>query len=472
MVQHAQRVMVRRALRWNRWYAARSYLRSTLWLMPLIALVLEQVAIRLVAAVDRYFYWIPEPATTASAATGAMDTVVTLMMSFIVFTFGSLLVALQVASGQLTPRIIATTLLQDNTIRFTVGLFVFTLLFAAGARARIETDIPHLAITLAVLLGIASITAFLYLIAHTARLLRPVSIVWRIGEQGIRVIESVYPDVIRGAHVPTPAHVRPQGLERTVVHRGKSAIVLAVNLQSLVAAARDADGLIEFVHRVGDFVASGDPLFHLYGGANTIDDRLLRAQVAWGPERTIEQDSIFAFRVIVDIAIKALSRAINDPTTAVLAIDQLHRLLRLVGARHLHDDTLLDAVGRPRLIFPTPNWDDFVQLTCREIRLYGAENFQVARRLRAMIDGLIAVLPEARHPALNRELDLLDRALARIQEFPEDYALARQADLQGLGGASSVPPILNEAYPVHRSMTTEQVQYTTPFGASDGSLAK
>jgi uncharacterized membrane protein len=409
---------------------------------------LEQVAIKLVAAIDQYFYWIPEPATSASAATGEMDTVVTLMMSFIVFTFGSLLVALQVASGQLTPRIIATTLLKDNTIRFTVGLFVFTLLFAAGARSRVETDVPHLAITLAVLLGIGSIAAFLYLIDYTARLLRPVSIVWRIGEQGIEVIQSVYPDLIKGPHVPTLAQARPSTLERTVEHRGKSAIVLAVNLQALVEAARAADGAIEFVHRVGDFVASGDTLFRLYGGAKTIDDRVLRAQVALGPERTIEQDSIFAFRVIVDIAIKALSRAINDPTTAVLAIDQLHRLLRLVGARHLHDDTLYDAEERLRLILPTPNWDDFVQLTCREIRLYGAENFQVARRLRAMIDGLIAVLPEARHPALNLELDLLDRALARIHEFPEDYALARQPDLQGLGGASSVPPVIHGAPPV------------------------
>ena len=432
--------MLERAVGWNRWYAARSYLRSTLWLVPLTALALEQISIRLVAAVDYYFYWIPEPATTASAATGEMDTVVTLTMSFIVFTFGSLLVALQVASGQLTPRIIATTLLQDNAIRFTVGLFVFTLLFAAGARARVETDVPHLAITLAVLLGVASVTAFLYLIDHTARLLRPVSIVWRIGEQGIEVIESVYPDAIRRPHVPTTTRARPDPFERTVEHRGKSAVVLAVNLQALVEAARNADGVIEFVHRVGDFVATGETLFQLYGGAKTIDDRLLRAQVALGPERTIEQDLIFAFRVIVDIAIKALSRAINDPTTAVLSIDQLHRLLRLVGSRHLHDDALHDAEGQLRLIFPTPNWDDFVQLTCREIRLYGAENFQVARRLRAMVDGLIAVLPEARHAALHLELDLLDRTLARLHDFPEDYALARQPDLQGLGGASTLTP--------------------------------
>ena len=107
--------------------------------------------------------------------------------------------------------------------------------------------------------------------------------------------------------------------------------------------------------------------------------------------------------MIVDIAIKVLSRAINDPTTAVLAIDQLHRLLRAVGLRHLHDDVIKDEVGKVRVVFRTPDWEDFVQLSCREIRLYGAENYQVARRLRAMRDKLLITLPEARHGAFRAE---------------------------------------------------------------------
>ena len=110
---------------WNRWYAIKSYLRSALWIAPLIALLLEQVAIRVVSAIDTSLSWMPQLAATAGGTTGVMDTVVTLTISFIVFTFGSMLVAIQVASGQLTPRIIATTLLRDNIIRTTVGLFIF-----------------------------------------------------------------------------------------------------------------------------------------------------------------------------------------------------------------------------------------------------------------------------------------------------------------------------------------------------------
>ena len=421
---------------WNRWYTARSYVRTALWIVPLFALVIEQVCIRLIMLIDTHVNWVPLISATAAGALGEIDTVATLEISFIVFTFGSMLVALQVASGQLTPRIIATTLLRDNVIRFTVGLFAFTLMLAVGVRARSDQQILQISGTITVLFGLGSILAFLFLIDYTARLLRPVAIVWRIGEQGIKVIQSVYPETVKEPHAPTPPRERPSDVGRAVTHQGKSAIVVALNPVALVDAARHAGGIIELVYRVGDFVATGEPLFRVYGRATEIDERMLRAQVAFGSERTIEQDSTFAFRVIVDVAIKALSAAINDPTTAVLAIDQLHRLLRLLGRRHLHDDAVLDADGQLRLILPTPGWDDFVQLSCREIRLYGAENFQVARRLRAMIENLITVLPEARRPALNSELCLLERTLQKIHEFPEDLALARQPDWQGLGGSS------------------------------------
>jgi uncharacterized membrane protein len=104
----------------------------------------------------------------------------------------------------------------------------------------------------------------------------------------------------------------------------------------------------------------------------------------------------------------------------VLAIDQLHRLLRIVGGRHLHEEQIKDGNGGVRVVFPTPNWEDFVQLACREIRLYGAGNFQVARRLRAMIQNLLRALPESRRTALRKELALLDQAIEGCYVVPED----------------------------------------------------
>ena len=420
---------------WNRRYALRSYVRSALWIVPLAAYLASIVAIRILGRVDGWLGWSWSWVLEVPVAQTALQGVITATLSFIVFTFSSLLVAIQVASAQLTPRVIATTLLRDNSIRTVVALFVFTLAFCIGTLARTQDRVPYLLLLIAFLLGGTSLAAFLYLIDYAARLLRPVSIVWRIGEEGLRVLEMVYPTKVEKQHVPTPPRPALGPADRVIVHRGVSAIVLAVDLDTLRDEALRTDGVIEFAHQVGDFAAVGEPLFLLYGGAVSADADTLRSAVAMGPERTIEQDATFAFRVIVDIAIKALSKAINDPTTAVLAIDQLHRLLRVTGRRHLHDDVIRGPSGEMRAIFRTASWDDFVHLACREIRLYGVENFQVARRLRAMLENLLAVLPEARGPALREELELLDLTLERLDMLPEDLALARVPDLQGLGGS-------------------------------------
>ena len=378
------------------------------------------------------FLW---PWGSAGAQT-ILGTIVTLSLSFMVFTFGSLLVAIQVASGQLTPRIIATALLRDNVIRTTVGLFIFTLLFAVGVLGRLESRAPYLEVGIAGILGFGSIAAFLYLIDHSARLLRPVSIIRRIGDQGHDVIEDVYPDPFDGNDIYEVTLRTLKTPDRSIIHRGRSGIILAVNLKALMNEAKKSAVVIELIHRVGNYVGSGEPLFHLYGNAAKIDENRLIENVAFGPERTIEQDSTFAFRIIVDIGTKALSKAINDPTTAVLALDELQDLLRKVGTRRLHGDELVDESGQLRLILQTPDWDDFVQLAIREIRSYGAGNFQVARRLRFMIESLVRILPEKRHPALVAELTLLDAAIRDLYPLPGDLALASVPDPQGMGAAS------------------------------------
>jgi uncharacterized membrane protein len=148
----------------------------------------------------------------------------------------------------------------------------------------------------------------------------------------------------------------------------------------------------------------------------------------------MDQDPTFAFRILVDVALKALSPAINDPTTAVLALDQIHRLLRMVGKRHLRTDEISDETEQLRVILRTPNWEDFVHLAFTEIRHCGGSSLQVVRRMRAMIENLTETLPVHRHAALREQLDLLDRGVQAQFVFPEDLALARVPDPQGLGG--------------------------------------
>lgn len=279
----------------------------------------------------------------------ALQAVVTASLSFLVFTFGSLLVAIQVASGQLTPRIIATTLLRNDVVRYTVGLFMFTLLFAVGAQGRIDAKVHQLPLFVAIGLAVACFAAFLYLIDSASKLLRPIAILTSVGNSGIAVIKEVYPEPSLGPDIAESQRQKLGSPDRIIQHRGTSSIVLSLDIGTLVDLAKSTGGVIEFVPQVGDFVVVDEPLFKLYGGARSIDSDLLHSAMDFGSERTLEQDPTFAFRIVIDIALKALSPAINDPTTAVLAIDQLHRLLRSVGKRHLRTDEIVEA-GQLRLI--------------------------------------------------------------------------------------------------------------------------
>lgn len=420
---------------WKTLFHLRGYLKSSLWLVPFIAIPIELAATRILHRLDSWLGWTLLD-LGVSGAQGMLNAIITATLSFVVFTFGSLLVALQIASGQMTPRIIATILVRDNVVRCTTGLFIFTLLFAISALNRIQATAFQLVEFLAACLGVLCFAAFLFLIDYASRLLRPISILGRVGEAGLAVIRNVYPhaSLDTGEATRLVKELGPPG--RIVQHLGKSEIILAVNLKDLMALAENSRGIIELVPQVGDFVATSELLFRLYDGATSLDASELQSTLAFGPERTLEQDPTFAFRIVIDIALKALSPAINDPTTAVIAIDQLARLLRSAGNRNLRTDELLGATGELRVICRTPNWEDFVHLALTEIRHCGAQNMQIARRLRAMVENLIETLAQHRHPTLQEQLTLLDREVDRWFVYAEDRALALVGDTQGLGGAS------------------------------------
>ena len=425
---------IKRTLVWNNFYRAASYLRSALWIIPFLSILLVLIVAPALRVLDVWLGW-RLSGLSVQGAQALYQTTITLTLSFVVFTFGSLLVAIQVAGVQLTPRIIATTLLRDNVVRYSVGLFVFTLVFAVMALNRLDRTVLEIVSLITATLAIACMATFLFLIDYAARLLRPVSILARIGDEGASAIIAVYPEPARAALDVEADTAARGGRRRGVLHNGGSAIVLAVDLDTLVADARRADGIVELVPQVGDFVATGEPLFELYGGAVSLANHRLRSRVAFGPERTMEQDPLFAFRIIADVALKALSPAINDPTTGVLALDQLNRLLRILGRRRLRGHTIADQMGTPRVIFRTPNWEDYLYVSCTEIRAYGAGNVQIARRLRAMLDNLVSTLPAHRHAALDAERRRLDLAIASCYTIAEDRELAAVPDAQGLGGS-------------------------------------
>jgi uncharacterized membrane protein len=200
-----------------------------------------------------------------------------------------------------------------------------------------------------------------------------------------------------------------------------------------VNLAKEWGGVIEVLVAVGDTVVELMPVLHVFGARQPIDERRLRNGIALGGERTFDQDPKYAIRLLVDIAIKALSPAVNDPTTAVQALDQIQDLLLRLGCRHLEIGKFRDSDGKLRLVFPFPAWADLLRLALDEIRVYGAGSVQVMRRMNALVNDLVTVLPEGRRPALRHWDVRLKNTIARSFTDGEDQQEASQEDRQGLG---------------------------------------
>ena len=214
--------------------------------------------------------------------------------------------------------------------------------------------------------------------------------------------------------------------------------IQAIDFRGLGGWAHAHSSLVVLRHPIGDFVSAGSALIEVYGPTPGPDaeDRL-RSMVALGVERTIEQDPAFAVRIMVDIAIRALSPAVNDPTTAVQVLDHLEDMLRLVGQTDLSDRGAPVSDMDSGLVIPVRRWADYLTLSVTEIREYGDTSIQVVRRLRAMLEELSeSVLPERRDAVL-QELARLDAAVAAKWGGTVDLDLAGRSDRQGIGGPSA-----------------------------------
>jgi uncharacterized membrane protein len=361
------------------------------------------------------------------------------MLTFIVFVLSATLIVVQLASAQLTPRVIAIVFAMP-WVRITLMIFMFTYTYTLSALARVEDRVPDLHVSVAVVLNLACVIVFFKFVQLLSYGLRPSTMTQLVARRARTVIAEVYPATYDPAQPEqATAAARPGGPARVVEFVGPPGVVMAFSAERLLRLAREAGAVIELVPQVGDSVDRGDELFRVYGGERPVADDALRGCVAIGPERTLDQDPRFAFRILVDIANRALSPAINDPTTAVLALDQLDSLLLQIGRRRLDEGVVRDPDGKLRLVYGTPDWPDYVILAVTEVRHYGGGSVQIDRRLRAMLEHLIGALPEPRLPPLRAELALLGNAVERGFRDEEDRKRAAIADYQGVGGSDSDP---------------------------------
>ncbi len=422
---------------WILRHRCRSFLRSSLSAAAIASMAAALPVAALIRRIDARTQWtlMNFGADGSRLVLGALASSV---LTFIVFAFSIMLLAVQVAGGQLSPRIIAR-LFQNRLTKLTLSAFAFSFVYTLAALGRIEERVPQLPVLVAVLSSLISVVLFLYLIQRVGESFRPVIILTNVAADTRSVIHTLYPHPFskaREACSDRDNHLAPPN--RTIVHNGRSSVVLALNAVGLVEIANQAGCTVELVPQIGDFLATGAEMFHLYGaGAEAVNEGRLRRCIALGPERTLEKDPAFGFRILVDIASKALSPAINDPTTGALVVDQIHNLLRLLGQRQLDEGVVRDSSGEVRLVYRTPRWEDFVTLAVTELRLYGASNPQVTRRLQGMFEQLMPVLPAERAEMLQKEMARLQRTIERTFANPEDRVLAGTADLQGFGGRST-----------------------------------
>ena len=359
------------------------------------------------------------------------------MIALTGIVFSLAFVMVQFSAVAYSPRLVLWVS-RDPVIWHSIGIFTATFLYAIGAAAWVDRagsgKVPFLTTWLVIILMLASVAMFIALIQRVGLLQINRMLVFT-GNLGREVIEQLYLPLETAPSIPRSGEFAQSVVTQTVFHSGGPQALQSIDVPALLALATQAGGSVEVVASVGDTLIAGMPLLHVFGGKHVIEADTWTKVFQTGPDRTFDQDPKYALRLLVDIAIKALSPAINDPTTAVQALDQIQDLLFRLGRRRLEIGAVRDNQGVSRLIVPYPTWEDFLRLAFDEIRFCGATSVQVMRRMKALISDLIAVLPAERHPGLEHHLKRLDATVARSFADDEEKREASVEDRQGLGVA-------------------------------------
>jgi uncharacterized membrane protein len=427
---------------WVTRFRIRRYVGDSLWVPPLLAIVLGVLLGAVDVQVDKSIHLPASWTYSASTATTVLSAIVGAMAALTGFVVTVTVLVAQMAIGTFSARFMRIWY-RDAMLKAVLALLIGTFAFAFALLRRVEDNfVPNLGVTVAGLLVVVSLLLFTVFLNRYLHQLRPVAVAALVAgyvhREFKRLVSAVAeaPDVFAGPF-------QPDGEQPTLVVRSAAAgAIQAIDVEGLAGWARRHDCLLVVPHRVGDFVPGHARLIEAYGGnpGAARAERSLRGMVALGLERTVEQDPAFAIRIIVDIADKALSAAINDPTTAVQAMDQLGEVLRIIGTTELQSFRS-PANGRPQrgLVVAMRSWDEYLALGVTEIREYGATSIQVMRRLRAMLEELRREVPPEHRDAVTEELTRLDATVTQSFGDSVDLDRARVADPEGMGGQVGPP---------------------------------
>lgn len=382
----------------SRWHAVRESLRAQLWPIPTAAVLLAVLVGVGLPKLDEN--WDPAlPAWTGSylfsgdpdAARTVLDAVASSLITVTSLTFSLTVVTLQLASSQFSPRLLRTftrDLFVQTTLAVFLATFVYALTVLRTVRTASDTQIqlvPRLAVTMGFLLAVASVLGLVLFLAHLARQIRVETMLRNVHTDATQTAK----DLLGRTDQASPRTVPPEIPSRVVMVLARSSgFLVQVDEHQLIDAATKAGAHILIDPCPGDFLVAGTPVAFVWADGSELSDRdrqmleqCICASVTLGFERTAGQDVAFGLRQLTDVATKALSPGINDPTTAVHALGHAAALLCTLAERELGPIVRLDESGTIRVILRRPELADLLDLAIAQPRRYGAADPAVLARL-------------------------------------------------------------------------------------------
>lgn len=419
----------------------RERLRNSLLVVPMVAIILALFVGDGLASVDR---WLVENQpedievvfdATAGSIQSVTSAIATAMLTFMGVVFSLTILALQMASSQFSPRVMRT-FVRSRMTKYAMGTFIATFTYALVLLANIEPGndeiapfLPAVSFALLLLLVFVSLFLFVAYVNNVVRLVRVAYIIETVTDETHRSIRETAVPVSELREVDVPAFGQP---DATIDAGGTGGVLGGVDVRRLARLAARSDCTFVLRARVGEYVGRGQPIVDVHGGEPPPAWVVNRA-VFLDTERTMFEDPAFGIRQLVDIAIRALSPAVNDPTTAVQCLDRITDLVMAIGRHRDLPTHYVWETDTVRLVRPVHTWDAIVDLAFTEIRRYGFDSPQVSRRTRSALDTLLEALDPSRHAPLRRQLELLERDVDRSDVDTVEHRFYLAADRGGLG---------------------------------------
>lgn len=417
-------------------------LNLPLWAIPLIYVLVSLIIAIAFPRIEHEYLAEYAHGMSVSSSQAFLSSVASGMMALTAIVFSISFLIVQFSASAYSKRLVML-FGQDPILFNALGMCFATFLYALAVLFYVDRNgdgkVPYFSILIVNVLLVSSVT-LLALLVHRMTQLQITHVLRIVGDKGRQVIEQTFPAARHRADIDAKAlrqqaeRLRSGTVLQSIRYSGEPRAVADFDIPALVGLAADAGVAIVVECAVGDTVGEGALLARTFGTGKAISETALLQAIHLAWDRTFEQDPKYPLRLLVDTAIMALSPAINDPTTAVQAIDQIEDLLHRLGRRNFDIGNIKNAKGELCISFSNPTWEDYLSLAFDEIRLCGKDSIQVLRRLRAALNDIAGSLNDVeRADAVRTYLRHVDDGISHSNLDELDRNSAFQGDRQGLG---------------------------------------